>query len=76
MPTFREFMRVADLTIKDKTSGKRMGEIRAILKKHEMCISDRSWGCTWRDGSSCLNLAPDAKGRKLRWISQPVLHKV
>ena len=34
MPTFREFMRVADLTIKDKTSGKRMGEIRAILKKH------------------------------------------
>lgn len=35
MPTFREFMRVADLTIKDKTSGKRMGEIRAILKKHD-----------------------------------------
>lgn len=34
MPTFREFLRVAQLTAKDHTSGKRMKEIRAILKKH------------------------------------------
>ncbi len=35
MPTFREFMRIADITIKDKTSSKRMGEIFSILKKHD-----------------------------------------
>lgn len=35
MPTFREFLRVAELALKDKTSGKRMKEIRGILKKHD-----------------------------------------
>lgn len=35
MPTFREFLRVAELTLKDKTSGKRMKEIREILKNHD-----------------------------------------
>ena len=35
MPTFREFLRVAELTVKDKTSSKRMKEIRTILKKHD-----------------------------------------
>lgn len=34
MATFRDFMRVAELTVKDKTSSKRMKEIRAILRKH------------------------------------------
>lgn len=36
MPTFRDFMRVADITIKDKTSSRRMREILAILKKHDV----------------------------------------
>lgn len=35
MPTFREFLRVAEITVKDKTSGERMKEIRAVLKKHD-----------------------------------------
>lgn len=35
MPTFREFMRVAEVTVKDKTSGERMKEIYAVLKKHD-----------------------------------------
>lgn len=34
MATFKEFLRVAEVTIKDKTSGKRMKEIRHILTKH------------------------------------------
>lgn len=34
MPTFREFLRVAELTVSDKTSGKRMKEIYSIVKKH------------------------------------------
>lgn len=34
MPTFREVMRVAEVTLKDKTSGKRMHEIEKILRKH------------------------------------------
>ena len=36
MATFRELMHVAELTVKDKTSSKRMGEIAAILKKHDV----------------------------------------
>lgn len=35
MPTFKEFLRVAELAVKDKTSGMRMHEIRLILKKHD-----------------------------------------
>lgn len=35
MPTFREFVRVAEITLKDKTSGARVREMRAILKKHD-----------------------------------------
>ncbi|MCL2806874.1 MAG: AarF/UbiB family protein [Coriobacteriia bacterium] len=35
MPTFREFLRVAEVTKKDKTSGKRMKEIYEIVKKHD-----------------------------------------
>lgn len=35
MPTFREFMRVAEVTAKDKTSGTRMWEIRDVLKRHD-----------------------------------------
>ena len=35
MPTFREFLRMAEVTKKDKTSGKRMKEIYEILKKHD-----------------------------------------
>lgn len=35
MPTFREFLRVAELALQDKTSGKRMKDIRGILKKHD-----------------------------------------
>jgi ubiquinone biosynthesis protein len=31
--TFREFLKVAEVTFKDKTSGKRMREIMAVLKK-------------------------------------------
>lgn len=34
MATFREFLRVAEMTVKDKTSTKRMKEIRVILKEH------------------------------------------
>lgn len=34
MATFKEFLRVAEVTVKDKTSSSRMKEIRAILKKH------------------------------------------
>lgn len=34
MATFKEFLRVAEITVKDKTSGKRMKEIRQILAKH------------------------------------------
>lgn len=34
MPTFKEFMRVAELTVKDKTSGKRAKEITRILNEH------------------------------------------
>ncbi len=36
MPTFRDFVRIADITVKDKTSSKRMREILAILKKHDV----------------------------------------
>lgn len=35
MATFKEFLRVAEVTVKDKTSGKRMKEIRQILMKHQ-----------------------------------------
>lgn len=35
MPTFREFLRIAEMTTKDKTSGKRMKEIYGIVKKHD-----------------------------------------
>lgn len=35
MATFREFLRVAELTVNDKTSGKRMREILSILKRHD-----------------------------------------
>ncbi|MGI6105232.1 MAG: ABC1 kinase family protein [Raoultibacter sp.] len=35
MPTFREFLRVARITTKDTTSGKRMREIRRVLKQHK-----------------------------------------
>ncbi len=35
MPTFREFMRVHEISVKDKTSSKRAGEIKAILKDHD-----------------------------------------
>lgn len=35
MPTFREFVHVAEITLKDKTSGARMREMRAILKRHD-----------------------------------------
>ncbi|MEA5019163.1 MAG: AarF/UbiB family protein [Gordonibacter sp.] len=34
MPTFREVMKVAEVTFKDNTSGKRMREIERILRKH------------------------------------------
>lgn len=36
MATFQELMRIAELTVKDKTSSKRMGEILSILKKHDV----------------------------------------
>ena len=36
MATFRDFMRIADITVKDKTSSRRMREILAILKKHDV----------------------------------------
>lgn len=34
MPTFQEVLRAAQATLTDKTSGKRMREIEAILRKH------------------------------------------
>lgn len=36
MSTFKELMRVIQISIKDKTSSKRMKEIESILKKHEV----------------------------------------
>ena len=36
MATFQELMRIAELTVKDKTSSKRMGEILSILKNHDV----------------------------------------
>lgn len=36
MATFRELMHIAELTVKDKTSGKRMGEIMSILKQFDV----------------------------------------
>lgn len=36
MPTFKEFMAVAEMTVKDKTSTKRMEEILAILRKYHV----------------------------------------
>lgn len=36
MPTFRELMRVAEITAKDKTSSKRMGEIIAIMRRYHV----------------------------------------
>lgn len=34
MPTFREVLRAAQITIKDNTSGRRMHEIKKILRAH------------------------------------------
>ncbi len=34
MPTFREVLRAAEVTLKDKTSGHRLREIESILRKH------------------------------------------
>lgn len=34
MPTFREILHAAEITVKDKTSGRRMREIESILRKH------------------------------------------
>ncbi len=36
MPTFRELMRVAEITVKDKTSSKRMGEIVSIMRRYHV----------------------------------------
>lgn len=36
MPTFKEFLKVAELTVKDKTSGKRSREIMGILHAHQV----------------------------------------
>ena len=36
MPTFRELMRVAEITVKDKTSSKRMGEIVSIMRRYQV----------------------------------------
>ncbi len=36
MATFQELMRIAELTVKDKTSSKRMGEIMSILKTYDV----------------------------------------
>ncbi|MCI2241042.1 ABC1 kinase family protein [Adlercreutzia faecimuris] len=36
MPTFREFLRVAEITAKDKTSSKRMGEIVSIMRRYHV----------------------------------------
>ncbi len=35
MATLKEFLRVVELALKDKTSGPRMKEIRQVLKKHD-----------------------------------------
>ena len=35
MPTFREVMKAVQVTLDDKTSGKRMREIESILRKHQ-----------------------------------------
>lgn len=34
MPTFKEFLKVAQVTVSDKTSGRRTREITSILRKH------------------------------------------
>lgn len=34
MPTFKEVLRAAQVTVQDKTSGRRMREIEEILRKH------------------------------------------
>lgn len=34
MPTFREVLRVAEISLNDKTSGKRMREIEHIMRTH------------------------------------------
>ncbi len=36
MPTFKEFLKVAELTVTDKTSGKRSREIMGILRTHQV----------------------------------------
>lgn len=36
MSSFKELMRVIQISVKDKTSGKRMKEIEGILRKHEV----------------------------------------
>ena len=36
MPTFKEVMRVAEITVKDKTSSKRMGEIVSIMRRYQV----------------------------------------
>ena len=36
MPTFREFLKVAELTVTDKTSGKRSREIMGILRTYQV----------------------------------------
>lgn len=36
MPTFKEFMAVAEMTVKDKTSSKRMEEILAIMRRYQV----------------------------------------
>lgn len=36
MPTFKEFMRVAEITLKDKTSPKRMEEIIGIMHRYQV----------------------------------------
>lgn len=36
MPTFKEFLKVAELTVTDKTSGKRSREILGILRSHHV----------------------------------------
>ena len=53
MPTFREVLRAAEITIKDNTSGHRMHEIEKILREHHAFSgltperprpSSRTWG--------------------------------
>ncbi len=36
MATFKEFMHVAELTVNDKTSSRRMGEILSIMRKYKL----------------------------------------